>query len=327
MPACSVLTCKSTMDEPSGSSDRLCFHPFPSNEELRAKWVDMTGRYNWHPALDDVVCSKHFRDNDYIIKRSGNRYLKTTAIPCEYVVYKHLYPDEEVLPPAPEDNEVEVPQPETSRAPTPGLLSSVPSSPSPLSPVQMSPGLNLSPFQEADTTFGNDYDMDQNENDIGWEHFASRQYFAPATRRSRIFKRRSSEIDSSSFEERYQREFGPATNPSPPLELNPHMQDLAPPMNPVIDDNVPLEEIKRLLSKHKVCKKAISAAHAEIREARKIKMQLQSGNMSDYEKAEAIIILQKKQIVKLTIKNRRFSKVFKQISSILRKIKARRLKR
>ncbi|CAH0597033.1 unnamed protein product [Chrysodeixis includens] len=75
----------------------LCYR-FPTNDDLRKRWVEATGRGKWSPADDNYICSRHFRDNDYFIKRSGKRYLKNGAIPCEYIVYANLYPDNFPVP-------------------------------------------------------------------------------------------------------------------------------------------------------------------------------------------------------------------------------------
>ncbi|KAH9635632.1 hypothetical protein HF086_007702, partial [Spodoptera exigua] len=314
MPLCAVLTCKSRSDCPSGSSSRLTFHPFPANEEIREKWIDMTGRDDWTPTANDYICSKHFRDTDYFIKRSGNRYLKTAAIPCEYVVYRDLPPIEDI--------------PSTSRGINREAVAL--DEPLPHFSRDSSPDLSL-PIQEADTTFSEDLDIDCNENDL------PDSFFAPPTP-SPVYDRRSSaEADSSSFEERF-RGRASSMNPSPPpsspgsplhgnlaespvFDLRRHMQGLPSPRPSTPPSNMELKkEIKKLISRRKICKKAISVAQSEVRKAKKIQKRLAAGRMTEMDKASAIIELQHKEIKILQIKYRQAKKIFKKINSLMKHV-------
>jgi hypothetical protein len=52
-------------------------HVFPSNPELKKKWrlaitrLDEKSRNLWTPGKYDVVCTAHFRENDYKKTISG----------------------------------------------------------------------------------------------------------------------------------------------------------------------------------------------------------------------------------------------------------------
>ncbi|XP_026728311.1 THAP domain-containing protein 1-like isoform X2 [Trichoplusia ni] len=97
MPSCSVLTCNVRVADFS-EDNGLRFHKFPTDDDLRKRWIESTGRRNWKPNKNSFICSKHFRDTDYFIKRSGQRYLKNGAIPCEYIVYANLFPEHFPVP-------------------------------------------------------------------------------------------------------------------------------------------------------------------------------------------------------------------------------------
>ncbi|XP_035452343.2 uncharacterized protein LOC118277580 isoform X2 [Spodoptera frugiperda] len=322
MPLCAVLTCKSRSDCPSGSSSRLTFHPFPANEEIREKWIDMTGRDDWTPTANDYICSKHFRDTDYFIKRSGNRYLKTAAIPCEYVVYRDLPPIEDI--------------PSTSRGVNREALAR--DEPLPQFSRNSSPDLSL-PIQEADTTFSEDLDIDCNENDLAaWTAFQPESFFVRPTPSPLLDRRSSAEADSSSFEEKY-RGRASSINPSPPIssphtpllgnradspvfDLRRHMQGLPSPRPSTPPSNMELKrEIKKLMSRRKICKKALAVARSEVRKAKKIQKRLAAGKMTEMDKASAIIELQHKEIRILQIKERQARKIFKKINSLMKHAK------
>ncbi|KAF9411593.1 hypothetical protein HW555_009665 [Spodoptera exigua] len=315
MPLCAVLTCKSRSDCPSGSSSRLTFHPFPANEEIREKWIDMTGRDDWTPTANDYICSKHFRDTDYFIKRSGNRYLKTAAIPCEYVVYRDLPPIEDI--------------PSTSR----GINREAVALDEPLPHFSRARPL-ISPFRSRKQTRPS-----PRTSTLTATRMISLpdSFFAPPTP-SPVYDRRSSaEADSSSFEERF-RGRASSMNPSPPpsspgsplhgnlaespvFDLRRHMQGLPSPRPSTPPSNMELKkEIKKLISRRKICKKAISVAQSEVRKAKKIQKRLAAGRMTEMDKASAIIELQHKEIKILQIKYRQAKKIFKKINSLMKHV-------
>lgn len=62
---------------------------FPKEPSIKEQWIDVTGRENWFPTKSSAICSKHFSENDFIIKKSGNRYLKPGALPRDKIV--HIY--------------------------------------------------------------------------------------------------------------------------------------------------------------------------------------------------------------------------------------------
>ncbi|KAJ8710711.1 hypothetical protein PYW08_009226 [Mythimna loreyi] len=415
MPLCTVITCKYSQDDVDPALDGIVFHRFPKNEEMRAKWIDMTGHdiRRWMPSSKDVICSRHFRDNDYFIKRSGKRYLKTAAIPCEYVVYRHLFPDEEVTevkaePEAEASEAEEVPvheeqEPKVVVQHEPEVEFEMTVDPQPGPSHWFLPQTSRASSSQVlpDSTIATIFD---NENSREWERFQPERYFGHRLPAS-IFEDNSQEVDSSGFDERFRREEG-SVNPYPPeLDLRPHLQLLPPPRTPepvipIMDDtesnlgfeeeqvqDAPspvveimrgrkkLEDIRKIMTKRKSSKRrrrlqlrsiqghgsndscdeppaggfwnpevqleplessprqfdsqppaavednpqAVAAAFEEVLEAKKANEQLQSGQLSDHDKALALIALQTKRIIKLDMKHRRLKKILKRISAVLRK--------
>uniref|UniRef100_A0A224Z106 Protein containing THAP domain n=1 Tax=Rhipicephalus zambeziensis TaxID=60191 RepID=A0A224Z106_9ACAR len=76
---CCVPTCANCSDK--STSRPLSFHKFPRRVFLKKQWADAIGRTDWLPTTTTVICSDHFRPNDFTdgIRGSGN--LKESAIP------------------------------------------------------------------------------------------------------------------------------------------------------------------------------------------------------------------------------------------------------
>lgn len=62
------------------------FFSFPQEPTIKEQWIDVTGREHWMPTKSSTICSKHFKEKDYLIKKSGHKYLKCGAVPQENVV-------------------------------------------------------------------------------------------------------------------------------------------------------------------------------------------------------------------------------------------------
>lgn len=84
MRGCCVPLCKSNKKR-----DKISFHEMPSNEELREKWVEAIMKHvssknsSWYPDQYDLVCAKHFTDDDYRPTCSV-RCLKSGAVPSMF---------------------------------------------------------------------------------------------------------------------------------------------------------------------------------------------------------------------------------------------------
>lgn len=58
----------------------MCFR-FPKDEIIRKKWVTAMRRKDYNPSSHATICSKHFRDEDFLITDKGNKYVRRGAIP------------------------------------------------------------------------------------------------------------------------------------------------------------------------------------------------------------------------------------------------------
>ncbi|RVE40074.1 hypothetical protein evm_015276, partial [Chilo suppressalis] len=86
MPCCAIITCNTKSQTSSIERGGISFHRFPKEPNAREQWIAVTGRGNWIPTKTSTICSKHFTENDFIIKRAGYRYLKPGVIPREQIV-------------------------------------------------------------------------------------------------------------------------------------------------------------------------------------------------------------------------------------------------
>ena len=88
MPQCQVIGC--LVGAPSYKGDRYTVHKFPDDEELKKLWLIAIGRENFTPKKHDVICGKHFTEDDY--DRSPDDYgrvpkfprFKKTSIPSKF---------------------------------------------------------------------------------------------------------------------------------------------------------------------------------------------------------------------------------------------------
>ena len=49
-----------------GEDDNISFHSFPSDNDLRSKWINALKRKNFTPSKHSRLCSCHFLSEDYI---------------------------------------------------------------------------------------------------------------------------------------------------------------------------------------------------------------------------------------------------------------------
>ena len=62
---CCVRKCKSGYDSESPGIKKVSFHSFPSDSDLRDKWIQNIANKNWEPKPTSRVCSLHFEENDF----------------------------------------------------------------------------------------------------------------------------------------------------------------------------------------------------------------------------------------------------------------------
>jgi hypothetical protein len=70
------------MTSPPGH-ELFTFHRYPAEPVRKQKWVEVVNRLNWKPSTFSVVCSKHFRPEDFEPKTEFGKKvrLKNTAVP------------------------------------------------------------------------------------------------------------------------------------------------------------------------------------------------------------------------------------------------------
>ncbi|KAM9327590.1 uncharacterized protein KZ484_019055 [Pholidichthys leucotaenia] len=84
-PECAHASCKNT----AGKGSRFSFHRFPKNEERRRRWTHLMRRHkDWKPSQYDIVCSAHFREEDF--DRTGQTVRLRDGVEPSVKVPKHL---------------------------------------------------------------------------------------------------------------------------------------------------------------------------------------------------------------------------------------------
>ncbi|XP_045460820.1 THAP domain-containing protein 1-like [Harmonia axyridis] len=87
MPSsCASYNCVVRFKKESG----VKFHRFPKNEVLKQKWVMAMRRKDYKPSATAVICSHHFKTEDYYINDYGTKKLKKGAIPSVFNFPNHL---------------------------------------------------------------------------------------------------------------------------------------------------------------------------------------------------------------------------------------------
>ena len=79
----------------------VCFS-FPADAERRNSWILALRRQNFQPSKAAVVCSVHFRDDDFDRTSSSHVRLRSTAVPSVFEFPTHLQPKRHCRP-APKD--------------------------------------------------------------------------------------------------------------------------------------------------------------------------------------------------------------------------------
>ena len=82
MSQCVAFGCKNVNKK--GKKPGLSFHRFPSNNskpEQRKLWAKAVGRENWKPSLYSLLCSDHFKEEDFRQNSEQRKGLKDDAIP------------------------------------------------------------------------------------------------------------------------------------------------------------------------------------------------------------------------------------------------------
>ncbi|XP_046400287.1 THAP domain-containing protein 1-like isoform X2 [Ischnura elegans] len=105
--SCCAQGCKERFVKGSGIS----FHGFPSDGELKKKWVIALKRDKFVPTVYTRICSKHFTPESFVAERFGNRWLKTDAVPS---IFGFCQKAKKSTPREPTETSSEVSEPVTS---------------------------------------------------------------------------------------------------------------------------------------------------------------------------------------------------------------------
>ncbi|XP_053669901.1 THAP domain-containing protein 5-like [Anopheles nili] len=88
MATCAVCSCRNNRRKVKKYGLDIVFHEFPKHSHLRHAWQEFCDRgENWSPTNCSVICSSHFRQEDYQLQKSplirinNLRILTPTAIP------------------------------------------------------------------------------------------------------------------------------------------------------------------------------------------------------------------------------------------------------
>lgn len=98
---CSAIGCASRC-LPNSKLKGLTFHVFPTDENIKRKWVlamkrlDVNTAGIWEPKKGDVLCSRHFKKTDFD-RSTPNTKLKPGAIPSVFESPCHLQEKREKL--------------------------------------------------------------------------------------------------------------------------------------------------------------------------------------------------------------------------------------
>ncbi|XP_068229561.1 THAP domain-containing protein 2-like [Palaemon carinicauda] len=109
-PSCAVLGCTKKFNKISNPS--ITFHRFPKDEVMRNEWVRALGRENFTPTIYSRLCSKHFREEDFI-RTTLKVYLHSQAVPSVFEAFpEHLQRQEAEVStsecPTPQNSQSEV---------------------------------------------------------------------------------------------------------------------------------------------------------------------------------------------------------------------------
>ncbi|XP_045494395.1 THAP domain-containing protein 1-like [Colias croceus] len=80
MPNCAVINCRNSTAVSGRVNGDVSFHRFPSNPNIKEKWIKATGHNDWFPTKYSTICSKHFSEASFV-KGKKLRLLKKTAYP------------------------------------------------------------------------------------------------------------------------------------------------------------------------------------------------------------------------------------------------------
>ncbi|KAI5706041.1 hypothetical protein M8J75_004328 [Diaphorina citri] len=85
--SCCAYGCTNRQKTGSG----ITFHSFPSDVELKRKWVKAIRRQGFEPSRHTVICSSHFSANDFVESSTFKRILKPNVVPSIFSGFPSYY--------------------------------------------------------------------------------------------------------------------------------------------------------------------------------------------------------------------------------------------
>ncbi|CAH1635246.1 unnamed protein product [Spodoptera littoralis] len=80
--SCVIDGCHSHSGRKENSGEKIHFHSFPKNENIKEEWIRRVGRPDWKWKTHSRICSKHFSPDNYLHNEySTKRRLKFDAVP------------------------------------------------------------------------------------------------------------------------------------------------------------------------------------------------------------------------------------------------------
>ncbi|KFM62878.1 THAP domain-containing protein 2, partial [Stegodyphus mimosarum] len=84
--ACCAYGCSNSNMKDKCKENKISFHLFPKDENLRKEWIIRIKRENFNPTPNTRICSEHFEEECFIYQPFTNRRsLKADAVPTKFI--------------------------------------------------------------------------------------------------------------------------------------------------------------------------------------------------------------------------------------------------
>lgn len=78
---CVAYGCNNRKKKTEDVGRTISFHRFPTDPNLREKWIRAIRRDNWQPSNHSRICSDHFKESEYDLSSPFRKYLNKDAVP------------------------------------------------------------------------------------------------------------------------------------------------------------------------------------------------------------------------------------------------------